>query len=259
MLTVIAAVDQFLGDQGRGLAIVLDAKDLLLRRQASLPPNWSRRLQSSLAETEVRGGPPVWPHGSLPQSGFLWLRPLRYGYCRRVRRSFDPTGLVMRQPQSIRFHLAAVFLLFFALVVILGAFSIWRLSNFDVLSADVAEVWLPTTRALGDLNNYTSDFRAFEGSESVVVGPGRGRRQREANGGPRPHHCRFRARVRAHSSRCARKTRSTSSSRRDWTEYRSIVNQMLVLSRGDRKAEALQIYGARRARPIMPPATRSAS
>src|ERR1700689_4465792 len=77
----------------------------------------------------------------------------------------------MRQPQSIRSHLAAVFLLFFALVVILGAFSIWRLSNFDALSADVAEVWLPTTRALGDLNNYTSDFRAFEGGELLSSDP----------------------------------------------------------------------------------------
>ena len=77
----------------------------------------------------------------------------------------------MWQPQSIRSHLAAVFLLFFALVVILGSFSIWRLSNFDLLSADVAEVWLPTTRALGDLNNYTSDFRAFEGGELLSSDP----------------------------------------------------------------------------------------
>src|ERR1700680_1476076 len=73
-------------------------------------------------------------------------------------------SVLMRQPQSIRLHLAAVFLLFFLLVVVLGSFSIWRLSNFDALSADVAEIWLPTTRALGDLNNYTSDFRAIEGS-----------------------------------------------------------------------------------------------
>ncbi len=79
--------------------------------------------------------------------------------------------MFMRQPQSIRSHLAAVFLLFFALVVILGSFSIWRLSNFDLLSADVAEVWLPTTRALGDLNNYTSDFRAFEGGELLSSDP----------------------------------------------------------------------------------------
>src|ERR1700742_620493 len=71
----------------------------------------------------------------------------------------------LRQPRSIRLHLAAVFLLFFALVVVLGLFSIWRLSNFNRLSADVAEIWLPTTRALGDLNNFTSDFRAIEGSD----------------------------------------------------------------------------------------------
>jgi two-component system OmpR family sensor kinase len=74
----------------------------------------------------------------------------------------------MRQPQSIRFYLAAVFLFFFLLVVVLGAFSIWRLDNFNLVSADVAEVWLPTTRALGDLNNYTSDFRALEGSNLLL-------------------------------------------------------------------------------------------
>ena len=76
----------------------------------------------------------------------------------------------MRQPRSIRFHLAAVFLVFFVLVVVLGLFSIWRLCNFNRLSADVAELWLPTTRVLGDLNNFTSDFRAVEGQQPVVVG-----------------------------------------------------------------------------------------
>src|ERR1700683_2785406 len=78
---------------------------------------------------------------------------------------------LMRQPQSIRFHLAAVFLGFFLLVVVLGSFSIWRLSNFNLLSADVAEIWLPTTRALGDLNNFTSDFRAIEGSNLLSSDP----------------------------------------------------------------------------------------
>src|SRR5580704_18336195 len=77
----------------------------------------------------------------------------------------------MRQPQSIRFHLTAVFLLFFLLVVVLGLFSIWRLSNFSRLSADVAEVWLPNTRVLGDLNNFTSDFRAIEGSDLLARDP----------------------------------------------------------------------------------------
>src|SRR5262249_40039234 len=70
----------------------------------------------------------------------------------------------MRQPRSIRFHLTLVFLFYFMLVVILGLFSISRLSTFNTLSEDIAELWLPKTRVLGDLNNYTSDFRGIEGS-----------------------------------------------------------------------------------------------
>src|SRR5258708_24145967 len=77
----------------------------------------------------------------------------------------------MRQPCSIRFHLPLVFLFFFLLVVILGLFSISRLSNFNSLSADIAELWLPHTRVLGDLNNFASDFRAIEGSNVLSSEP----------------------------------------------------------------------------------------
>ena len=158
---------------------------------------------------------------------------------------FDPTGIFMFkwQPQSIRLHLAAVFLLFFALVVILGSFSIWRLSNFNLLSADVAEVWLPTTRALGDLNNYTSDFRAFEGSEllsSDASEAAAAEKQMEDLD-----------RTIAESEREFERIRHDAAEndlygqfKAHWTEYRSIVNQMLVLARGNRKDEALQIYGS---------------
>lgn len=149
---------------------------------------------------------------------------------------------LLRQPRSIRLHLAAVFLLFFALVVVLGLFSIWQLSNFNLLSADVAEVWLPTTRALGDLNNYTSDFRAIEGSNLLASDP------KEAA---------------AAEKGMADLDRTIASSEREfevirhdaaesalygrfkqrWTDYRAIVNQMLELSRTGRKAEAIAIYG----------------
>jgi two-component system, OmpR family, sensor kinase len=147
----------------------------------------------------------------------------------------------MSQPHSIRFHLAAVFLVFFLLVVVLGLFSIWRLSNFNVLSADVAERWLPTTRALGDLSNYTSDFRAIEGSN--LLSPDA-------------------AETAATELEMAKLDRSIAESERGferirheaaedglyarfkqrWNEYREIVNRMLVLSRGERKAEAQAIY-----------------
>ena len=69
------------------------------------------------------------------------------------------------QPSSIRFHLSAVFIFFFLLIIVLGMFSISRLRDFNNVSASIADLWLPTTRVLGDLNNFTSDFRAAEGSD----------------------------------------------------------------------------------------------
>ena len=107
----------------------------------------------------------------------------------------------MRQPQSIRFHLTAVFLLFFLLVVVLGSFSIWRLNNFSGLSADVAEVWLPNTRALGDLNNFTSDFRAIEGRDLLVDRSVRVGGDRTADGRARPLDRGGRAKLRARPAR----------------------------------------------------------
>jgi len=149
----------------------------------------------------------------------------------------------MWQPQSIRSHLAAVFLLFFLLVVVLGSFSIWRLSNFAALSADVAEIWLPTTRALGDLNNYTSDFRAIEGSNLLSSDPTEAaateKQMEELD------------RIIAESEREFERIRHDAAEddlyarfKARWNDYRSIVNQMLVLSRSNRKDDALQIYGS---------------
>jgi two-component system, OmpR family, sensor kinase len=148
-----------------------------------------------------------------------------------------------RQPHSIRSHLAAVFVLFFLLVLVLGLFSIWRLSNFNRVSADVAELWLPNTRVLGDLNNFTSDFRAIEGSNLLLTDPAeiaatekamadldraianaeRGFEQIRHDDAENELYARFKER---------------------WNAYRTIVNQMLALSRGDRRAEARKIYGS---------------
>jgi signal transduction histidine kinase len=147
----------------------------------------------------------------------------------------------MRQPHSIRFHLTAVFLGFFLLVVVLGLFSIWRLSNFNRLSADVADVWLPNTRVLGDLNNFTSDFRAIEGSNLLSSEP---------------------AEIAATEKQMEELDRSIAEAERGferirhdvaedglygrfkehWNDYRKIVNQILVLSRTNRKAEAVAMY-----------------
>ena len=148
----------------------------------------------------------------------------------------------MRQPYSIRVHLTGVFLIFFLLVVVLGSFSIWRLNNFNHLSADVAELWLPETRVLGDLNNFTSDFRAFEGgnllsSDAAESAASEGRMaalDRSIADAERAFE-----RIRHDAS----ETELYNQFKSHWQEYRKIVDQMLVLSRSDRKAEALSMYG----------------
>jgi two-component system, OmpR family, sensor kinase len=152
-------------------------------------------------------------------------------------------SILMRQPHSIRFHLTAVFLLFFLLVVVLGLFSIWRLSNFNRLSADVAELWLPNTRVLGDLNNYTSDFRALEGSnllssdfsdlastEKQMADLDRSIAEAE----------RSFERIRHDTAEADLYGRF----KERWNDYRKIVNQVLALSRSNRKSEALTLYGS---------------
>jgi two-component system, OmpR family, sensor kinase len=148
----------------------------------------------------------------------------------------------MQQPQSIRFHLTAVFLLFFLLVVVLGLFSIWRLSNFSVLSADVAEVWLPNTRALGDLNNFTSDFRAIEGSNLLSNDPSElaetERQMTELD--------RSIAQAERGFERIRRDQAENDlygSFKQNWNEYRTLVNQIVALSRANRKADAQALYG----------------
>jgi two-component system, OmpR family, sensor kinase len=149
----------------------------------------------------------------------------------------------MRQPHSIRSHLTAVFLLFFLLVVVLGLFSIWRLSNFNRLSADVAELWLPNTRVLGDLNNFTSDFRAIEGSNllsSDTDETAATERQMAALDRSIAEAERGFERIRHNAAEDDLYGRF----KERWNDYRKIVNQMLVLSRTNRKAEALAIYGS---------------
>jgi signal transduction histidine kinase len=147
----------------------------------------------------------------------------------------------MRQPHSIRFHLTAVFLGFFLLVVVLGLFSIWRLSNFNRLSADVADVWLPNTRVLGDLNNFTSDFRAIEGSNLLSSEPAEiaaTEKQMEDLDRSIAEAERGFERIRHDAAEDGLYGRF----KEHWNEYRKIVNQILVLSRTNRKAEAVAMY-----------------
>lgn len=55
-----------------------------------------------------------------------------------------------------------VFLFLFLIVIVLGIESLRSLSYVNEASAQIRTRWLPSTRALGDLNNLTTDFPAAE-------------------------------------------------------------------------------------------------
>jgi two-component system OmpR family sensor kinase len=68
----------------------------------------------------------------------------------------------MRRARSIKGRLSLVFLLLFLLVTVLGLEALSGLSYVNDASSQIRNRWLPSTRALGDLNNYTTDFPAAE-------------------------------------------------------------------------------------------------
>ena len=68
----------------------------------------------------------------------------------------------MRRARSIRVRLSLVFLFLFLLVIALGMEALGSLSYVNDASAQIRLRWLPSTRALGDLNNLTTDFPAAE-------------------------------------------------------------------------------------------------
>jgi two-component system OmpR family sensor kinase len=68
----------------------------------------------------------------------------------------------MKSAHSIKARLSLVFLFFFLLVIVLGFESLRSLNYVNDASAQIRVRWLPSTRALGDLNNLTTDFPAAE-------------------------------------------------------------------------------------------------
>jgi signal transduction histidine kinase len=77
----------------------------------------------------------------------------------------------MKRTRSITVRLSLVFLLLFMVAISLGAFGIGSLSYFNEVSSQVRDRWLPSTGALGDLNNHTSDFRGIEAASVLAAGP----------------------------------------------------------------------------------------
>ena len=73
----------------------------------------------------------------------------------------------MARPQTLRFQLTVIFVFCLGLLGSVGLFSVIKLNDVNKDSATIRDYWLPATRTLGDLNNYTSDYRAAEASHLI--------------------------------------------------------------------------------------------
>jgi len=76
---------------------------------------------------------------------------------------------IVTQRHSIRIRLSLAFILLGLLVLVLGLFSVWWLSDVNAASAEIRDRWLQSSRLLGDLNNFTSDYRAAEASHLLAT------------------------------------------------------------------------------------------
>ncbi len=143
--------------------------------------------------------------------------------------------------RSIKAGLTSVFLLFLFQISVLGAFAIQELAAVDRTSTEIRQRWLPSTRALGDLNNYTSDARAAEASRLLARSPAQiAAAERELAGLARAI-----ARARdnylqvAHGAEESRLYRRFSD---DWTAYQGQAAKVLALARAMRPSDGTDLY-----------------
>lgn len=147
----------------------------------------------------------------------------------------------MSRRHSISFRLSVVICSFFVLIIVLGLFSIGRLSDFNGVSTDLSGIWLPSIRFLGDLNNYTSDYRAAEATsilspnstelsatEKDIAELDRTISLAEQNYEKTPHDTTER--------------NLYIDFKQKWINYRQIADRVLVLVRAGQRAEANTIY-----------------
>jgi two-component system, OmpR family, sensor kinase len=145
------------------------------------------------------------------------------------------------QPRSLNFFLSSVFLFFFLLVTVLGLFSIERLSEFNASSADVRDIWLPSTRLIGDLNNFTSDFRAAEGrhllsssaSESAASKSELSELDRTIGSSQNNYET---------LRRSPEISVQYAKFKNNWLDYRQVADRVLQLYDAGRQSEAIDLY-----------------
>jgi two-component system, OmpR family, sensor kinase len=149
--------------------------------------------------------------------------------------------MAMARKRSIRFDLTAVSLLFLSVVVGLGLFSVGSLRYINGISAEIRDRWLQSTQLLGDLNNYTSDFRTEEGAYLLAGTPSElaaSERQMQALTQIIDTARRGYRLVYHDDAELALYQRFET----PWLKYRKVVDEVIALSHARRRDEAIGLY-----------------
>jgi two-component system OmpR family sensor kinase len=143
--------------------------------------------------------------------------------------------------RSLRARAWSVAALVFMLVILLGLFSLWRLDDYQIIVGEIRERYLPNTQYLGDLNNFTSDFRAAEATALLASTPFEiGENKKEIE---RLDHLITLAEhsfERVHND--ADTTELYSEFVAKWQHYRRLADQVLTLSTSSKQIEGVAIY-----------------
>ena len=150
----------------------------------------------------------------------------------------------MTQIKSIRVRLLLAFFLGFLMVIVLGSLSLWRLAGYHAAAANIRDVYLPDTQFFGDLNNFTSDFRAAEAA-ALLAGNAQ---ERQANADDIE---RLDQRITLaqhsfeHVPNAAADVDLYTGFVAKWQAYRAIADRVLALSGTARQDEAVALYGGK--------------
>jgi len=148
---------------------------------------------------------------------------------------------VVTQRHSIRIRLSSAFVVLGLLVLVLGLFSVWWLSDVNAASAEIRDRWLQSAHFLGDLNNFTSDYRAAEANRLLLTSsadiPASEKELRTLEqaisqawqGYEKVPHDPQEARLWQQFTQ-------------DWDRYRQVAAKVIALSARQRHAQALALY-----------------
>jgi two-component system OmpR family sensor kinase len=150
---------------------------------------------------------------------------------------------LMSQLRSLRARVSSIAILIFLLVALLGLFSLWRLQDYHIIDGEIRERYLKNTQFIGDLNNFTSDFRAAEAASLLSTS----QRDAQENAAEILRLDNL-ITLAEHSFEYVANTAEVDALYADfatkWRRYRRLADEVLSLSGDNRRAEGIALYRA---------------